>query len=160
MEAAERRHNPLINSATGARLLSASQLPLFKLRPPPGYGVLTTTGRRTGKRRSRCVRAVRRGDQAFLVAIKGRTGWLANIRAHPEVRLRIRGGSFEGIAREPRQAERERALEAYCEPLGWFEYLEYVNWRKGRPTPEGIRELHRAWFELGAPLVVELRAAS
>jgi hypothetical protein len=32
--------------------------------------------------------------------------------------------------------------------------------RKGRPTRAKIVELHRAWFEGGVPLVIELRAAS
>jgi deazaflavin-dependent oxidoreductase (nitroreductase family) len=60
------------------------QLPLFLLRPPAGYGVLTTTGRRTGKTRRRCVRAIKRGDRVYLVAIKGsRTGWLRNVLASP-----------------------------------------------------------------------------
>jgi deazaflavin-dependent oxidoreductase (nitroreductase family) len=140
-------------------MLSASQLPLFALRAPPGYGVLTTIGRKTGKSRSRCVRAVQRGDKAYLVAIRGSTTWLSNIRANPEVKLRTRGGSFGGTARELRESEREQAIEAYCEhPIGWFEYLEFVNWRRGCPTPARIRELHRTWFEQGAPLVVELRA--
>ena len=38
---------------TFGRILSASQLPYFQLRPPHDYGVLTTTGHKTGKRRSR-----------------------------------------------------------------------------------------------------------
>ena len=156
----ERKHNPAIQSKTGARLLSASQLPLFNMRPPRGYGVLTTIGRKTGKRRSRCVRAVRRDDKAYLVAIRGSTTWLSNIRANPEVQLRIRGGRFEGTARQLRESEREEAMKAYCgHPIGWFEYLEYLNWRKGRPTPAKIRELHRTWFEQGAPLVIELRSS-
>jgi deazaflavin-dependent oxidoreductase (nitroreductase family) len=153
----ERKRNPLINSAAGGRILSAAQLPLFTLRPPPGYGILTTTGRKTGKRRRRCVRAIRRGDRAYLVAIRGRTGWLRNIEAHPEVQLRLRGGTLNGVAREVRDSERREAMEAYCDtPPSPFEYLEYSVWRSERPTATRIRELHRTWFETGKPLVVEL----
>jgi hypothetical protein len=116
----------------GGRLLSASQLPLFWLRPPSGYGVLTTTGRKSGKRRRRCVRAVTDG-------VRGHTHW--------------------GTAREPRDAaERQRGMEVYSGgEVGSFERLEYRLWSQGRPTPERIRELHRSWFERGSPFVIELR---
>jgi deazaflavin-dependent oxidoreductase (nitroreductase family) len=153
----ERKRNPFLNSATGGRVLSALQLPLFLARPPTGYGVLTTHGRKSGKARRRCIRVVRRGDLAYLVAIKGvRTAWLKNIQADPKVRLRISGGSFAGTAREPADDEREAAAETYCELLSRFEYLEYRMWRRDRPSPAKIQALHRSWFETGAPLVVEI----
>ena len=94
----------------------------------------------------------------YLVAIKGgRTGWVRNALANPQVRLRVRGGNFAGVAREPEAAEFEAARTSYCEPVGLFEYAEYVTWRKGRPSREGIRQLHREWFDQGVPLIVELR---
>lgn len=154
----QRTRNPFINSPTGGRVLSALQLPLFMARPPAGYGVLTTRGRKTGKKRSRCVRVVKRGDKAYLVAIKGpRTAWLKNVRANPRVQLRIRAGRFSGTARETDASERQTALEAYSEPASpWFENLEYRMWREGTPTAARIETLHRTWFETGTPLVVEL----
>jgi deazaflavin-dependent oxidoreductase (nitroreductase family) len=154
----ERKHNPLVNTAVGGRTLSATQLPLFLLHPPPGYGVLTTTGRKSGNQRRRCIRAIRRGQTAYLVAIKGtQTGWLKNARANPEVLLRIRGGTYAGVARELVDAvERQEALEAYCETINRFEYLECMMWRKGRPTRSKIEELHRSWFEQGIPLAIDL----
>ena len=156
---AERRRNPFVQTHLGARLLSASQLPWFTFLPPKGFGVLTTTGRKTGKRRSRCVRAVRRGDRAYLVAIGGESNrWLKNIRANPEVRLRIRGGKFDGRARDLRDAaEREEAMAAYCGTVNAFDFLECRVHRKGRPTRSKVIELHRTWFEGGTPLVIELR---
>jgi deazaflavin-dependent oxidoreductase (nitroreductase family) len=154
----ERKHNPLVNTALGGRTLSATQLPFFLLHPPSGYGVLTTTGRRSGEQRRRCIRAIRRDQTAYLVAIKGdQTGWLKNIRANPEVRLRIRGGTFAGVARELVDgAERQEAMEAYCETVNPFEYLECAMWRRGRPTRSKIKQLHRSWFEQGIPLAVDL----
>jgi deazaflavin-dependent oxidoreductase (nitroreductase family) len=153
----ERKHNPFTGSPTGGRILSASQLPIFLLRPPHSYGVLTTRGRKTGKRRRRCVRAVRAGDRAYVVAIKGRTGWLRNIEANPEVQLRLRGGTFAGTARKIGDEEWAEAKGRYCgtKPR-LFERLEYRNWRTDRPTPERIRALHETWFDTGTPLVVEL----
>ncbi|MEK6278650.1 MAG: nitroreductase family deazaflavin-dependent oxidoreductase [Actinomycetota bacterium] len=136
------------------------QLPFFALRPPTGYGFITTTGRRTGRARRRCIRAIRRGDKAYLVAIKGaRTGWLKNIRANPDGRLQAPAGTYVGVAQELRgTAEEQEAMEAYCETVNRFEYLEYTMWRKGRPTPSKIKELYRTWFNDGMPLVVELDA--
>jgi len=154
----ERRRNPLIKSPIGARLLSSSQLPIFAIRPPNGYGILTTTGRASGKSRRRCVRAPRSGGRAYVVAIRGSavTAWAKNIKANPEVSLRLRGGRFPGRARELKQDERDEALRVYLEPRSFFERLEYRNWRPGRPTREGIDDLHRSWFERGTPFVVEL----
>src|SRR5687768_13396190 len=63
--AEDRKHNPFIRTPAGGRLLSALTLPGFMIRPPAGFGVLTTTGRRTGKARLKCVRAIRRGDKAY-----------------------------------------------------------------------------------------------
>jgi deazaflavin-dependent oxidoreductase (nitroreductase family) len=156
--AEERKKNPFVNSALGGKALSAMQLPFFVIRPPSGYGVLTTTGRKSGKARRRCVRAIRDGDKAYVVAIKGEiTGWLKNLRAEPNVRLRAPGGKFNGLAREPRdEAETERARQAYAEQVDAFSYLEYTMWRRGRPTRSKIQQLHREWFERGTPLVIEL----
>ena len=153
-----RKHNPLINSARGGRVLSALQRPWFTMRPPCGYGVLTTIGRVSGKPRYRCVRAVRRGNRVYLVAIKGmRTGWLRNALANPDVQLRIRSGKFGGAARKLRdEPERHLAKEAYYELLSPFEYLECANWLRGLPSRSRIRELHAGWFEQGVPLVIDL----
>lgn len=153
----DRTRNPFLNSPTGGRVLSTLQLPFFLARPPAGYGVLTTRGRMSGKARRRCVRVVRRGRLAYLVAIKGpRTAWVRNIEANPRVRLRVRGGTFAGTAREPADGERQVAADAYCELASRFEYLEYRMWRTDRPSPASIQALHRTWFETGMPLVVEL----
>jgi deazaflavin-dependent oxidoreductase (nitroreductase family) len=156
----ERIHNPFVRSATGGRVLSALMLPLFSLLPPRGFGVLTTTGRKTGKTRRRCVRAIRRGDNAFIVAIGGAsTGWARNARATPSVSLRIRGGTFAGRVRDfIDSAEAEQAKEAYCETLNAGDYAECTLHRRGRPTRSKIKELHRRWFEQGTPLVVELES--
>lgn len=156
---AERRRNRFVQRPRWAQILSAVMLPWFTIMPPKGCGVLTTTGRKTGKPRRRCVRAYRRGDKAYLVAISGEHNrWLKNIRANPNVRLRIPGGAFEGVARDLRdEAERAEAEAAFCEEVNRFDYLENRAHRKGRPTREKILELHRAWLEGGTPLAVDLR---
>jgi len=84
--------------------------------------------------------------------------WVWNIRANPNVRLRIRGGTFEGVARELKDlAEVEQAREAICETVNLFDYGECDVHLRGLPTRAKIEELHRYWFDTGIPLVVELR---
>jgi deazaflavin-dependent oxidoreductase (nitroreductase family) len=119
------------------------------------------TGRKTGKRRSRCVRIVRRGNRAYLVAIKGAgvTSWAKNVLANPQVRVRLPNGRFHGAAREIRAEERDEARQAYSADVHWFERLEWMNWRSEPFSPEKSRELHREWFDTGTPLVIELADA-
>ena len=167
----ERKRNPFTRSAAGGRTLSALMLPWFTVRPPSGFGVLTTTGRRTGKTRRKCVRVIRRGPKAYVVmlgpAMLERSGpgttsaWLWNIRANPSVRLRIGGGTFAGVARELEDGEqKQQAREAYCDAVHAFDYLECNFHLGGRPTRARIMQLHRHWFDTGVPLVVELVESS
>jgi deazaflavin-dependent oxidoreductase (nitroreductase family) len=162
------KHARLLRSARDGRLLSAMMLPLFVLRPPSGYGLITTTGRKTGKTRRKCVRVIRRGNRAYIVQLRppelamarpsAAAGWLWNIRANPSVRLRIRGGTFAGIARELKDpAELERAGEALCETVNLFDYGECDLHLRGLPTRAKIKDLHRYWFDTGIPLVVDLQ---
>jgi deazaflavin-dependent oxidoreductase (nitroreductase family) len=155
----ERRFNPFIQSLKGARVLSALQLPTYTLAPPPGTGVLTTRGRKTGKLRRKCVRVIRKGNRAYLVAIGGENlAWLKNIRANPKVRLRIPGGTYSGIVREPRgDGERQEAREAFIGTVVPWDYIECSFHRTGRPTKAKIQELHTLWFENGVPVIIDLR---
>ena len=152
------RRNPLTTMPLGARLLSASQLLWFSLLPPTGYGVLTTTGRKSGKPRRKCVRAVRHNDTVYLVSLRGPySAWMRNIRAQSQVKLRLERRTFEGRARPlTDDAERTLARELYCRQLSGFERLEYRMHRRGKPTPERIGDLHEHWFDVGTPLAVDL----
>jgi deazaflavin-dependent oxidoreductase (nitroreductase family) len=163
------KHTRTIRSARDGRLLSAAMLPFFLLRPPSGYGVITTTGRKTGKTRRKCVRVIREGDRAYLVQLRppelaierptATAGWLWNIRANPNVRLRIRGGNFAGIAREITDpAELEQARSAICDTVTLFDYGECDLHLRGLPTRAKIKKLHGYWFDTGIPLIVELRS--
>ncbi len=161
----ERKRNPFFRSPTGGRLLSAMMLPLFWLRPPAGFGVLTTTGRRTGKQRHKCIHAICDGNKAFVVMIRPSpdaiaaeriSAWVLNIRANHNVRLRIREGTFTGRARELSDpGERETAIRTYCAAVNPFDYVECVFHRGGFPTRAKIIDLHRSWFEHGVALVIE-----
>ncbi len=165
----ERKTNPFTRSSQGGRTLSAIMLPFFLLAPPIGFGVLTTTGRKTGKTRRKCIHVVCKGDKAYVIMIRPTSqaierdwisAWMLNIRANPEVSLRIRGGTFAGLARELREtSERQRAAEIYCTAVNRFDYAECAFHRSGRPTREKIEQLHRGWFEHGIPLEIELHTS-
>lgn len=162
------KHGRLMSSSKDGRVLSALMLPFFTVRPPSGYGVLTTTGRRTGKTRRKCIRVIRRGNKAYLVNLRlpekamsrpsTVSAWVWNIRSEPSVSLRIRGGTFAGIARELSEpAELEQARKALSETVNLFDYGECSVHLRGLPTRAKIRELHGYWFDTGIPLVIELR---
>jgi deazaflavin-dependent oxidoreductase (nitroreductase family) len=161
------KHKRLIRSARGGRLLSAMMLPFFLVRPPSGFGVITTTGRKTGKTRRKCIRVARRGNKAYIVQLRppevamtrpaAVAAWVWNIRSNPNVTLRIRGGMFAGVARELTEpAKLAEAREALCETVNLFDYGECNVHLRGLPTRSKIKELHRYWFDTGIPLVVHL----
>lgn len=166
IERVERKRNPFTKSSGGGRMLSALMFPL-SVRSPRGFGVLTTKGRKTGKWRRKCVHPVRDGEKVYIVMLRPTpaavaenhiAGWLLNIRAEPQVQLRMHGGSFTGRARELHDpAEIERARAVYCGTVNPFDYMECSFHRGGLPTRTKIEELHRGWFATGVPLVVELQ---
>jgi deazaflavin-dependent oxidoreductase (nitroreductase family) len=147
----------LTTTASGGQLLSKLQAPLFLAFPPRGFGVLTTTGRKSGRARRTCVRAVRDGSTVYVVAIGGqRTGWLRNLSANPQLKLRIRGGTFRGVARELEHDEADRARKLYSSYTGLFEYLESLAHMPGRPRRQRLAEMHQHWFDTGSPIAVDL----
>jgi deazaflavin-dependent oxidoreductase (nitroreductase family) len=162
------KHRRLLRTGRDGRILSALMFPLLRWAPQAGYGVLTTIGRKTGKPRRKCVRVVRRDDRAYLVALHpphltltnptAVQAWVHNIRANPHVRLQIRGGNLDGIAREIVDAdERERALSALCEAVYLGDYGECALHLRGWPTRAKIQELHRYWFKTGIPVAIDLK---
>jgi deazaflavin-dependent oxidoreductase (nitroreductase family) len=61
--------------------------------PLPGYALLETTGRKSGKRRRTPVGDGHIGNQFWLVAEHGmKAGYVRNIEHEPHVRLRLRDG--------------------------------------------------------------------
>jgi hypothetical protein len=126
----QHKRNFFTTTPMGGRILSALMLPWFLTKPPSGYGVLTTIGRRSGKRRPRCVRAVRSGGRIFLVAIPGR-----------EI-------TDEG--------ERRQAIDAFCGQLYRFDYLAYQQHWPGQPTDASIRKLLQSWFRDGTAVAIDI----
>jgi deazaflavin-dependent oxidoreductase (nitroreductase family) len=165
------KHRRLIRSARDGRLLSALMLPWLMAWPGAGYGVITTTGRRTGKTRRKCIRVIRGGSKAYIVSLRppelalvrpsAAAAWVWNIRSNPNVKLRVRGGTFTGHARELTDPEElAEARAAFCEKVTLSDYGECALHLRGLPTRAKIEELHRYWFDTGIPLVVDLRSSS
>lgn len=163
------KHRRLLRTGRDGRILSALMLPLLRMSPPAGYGVLTTTGRKTGKQRSKCLRVIRRGDRAYLVGLRPPHtavtrpdvvhAWIRNIRANPDVRLRLRDGTFDGVAREiTDDGELATARAALCDTVNLVDYDECMLHMRGLPSRAKIQELHRYWFDTGIPVVIELKA--
>jgi deazaflavin-dependent oxidoreductase (nitroreductase family) len=161
------KHRRVMRSGRDGRALSALMLPLVRWSPPTGYGVLTTTGCKTGKARSKCVRVIRHGDHAYLVALRPPHlavarpnivhAWVRNIRANPTVRLRIPGGTFDGVAREiTNAAELQLARTLICDTVNATDYSECTLHLRGLPTRTKIQELHCYWFDTGIPVVIDL----
>jgi deazaflavin-dependent oxidoreductase (nitroreductase family) len=169
-EAARReapKHARLLKSSRDGKVLSALMLPFYAMATPPGHGVLTTIGRKSGKRRRKCIRAIRSGDKAYAVmlrppalAIKHPTAvaaWVLNIRTDPNVQLKLGRRTYRGIAREIRDpAELEAARAAICETVHLIDYGEADLHLRGHPTRSKIKQLHRYWFETGVPIVIDL----
>jgi deazaflavin-dependent oxidoreductase (nitroreductase family) len=66
----------------------------------PGYVLIETTGRRSGQRRHNVVGMHIEGDVGWVVAEQGRhAGYVRNLEAHPNVRVRIRGRWRDATAR-------------------------------------------------------------
>ena len=60
---------------------------------PPGYALLETAGRKTGKPRRTPVGDGRVGNQFWIVAEHGmKAGYVRNLVRHPRVRLKLREG--------------------------------------------------------------------
>lgn len=154
------RRNPLTTTFTGARVLNTFQVPWFTMLPPRGFGVLTTIGRRSGKTRRTCVRAIRNADRVYLVSLTGSgAAWFLNMTANPHVKLRIRDGSLDGLAHaitDP--AELEEGRRVYSGTVHRFDHIEYRMHRTGAPSGEKIRALHEKWYTDGTPVVIELSA--
>jgi len=153
--------NPLAGSKFYARLGNLVTRPLWSILPaPPGFGIITTVGRRSGKPRPKSVRAIRQGDVVYLIAMMGeRAAWVRNVRAHPEVSLRLGREILKGSVREITDpSERARAMHAYTTTVVPADYVDYAAYHWGLPTRSKIVRAHQQWFEEGIPLVVHIES--
>lgn len=151
--------NPFAGSKGYARLSNLFIVPLFSLLPVPrGFVLLTVTGRRSGKRRKRPIRAVHRDDKLHAVAMLGeRSDWLRNVRKEPRVVVKLGGRGYAGVAREVgNPAEREAAIEAYVQEVVPADYIDYASYHWSWPTRRKIQEAHLRWASEGVMVDIDI----
>jgi deazaflavin-dependent oxidoreductase (nitroreductase family) len=79
----------------------------------PRLLLLTTTGRRTGRRRTCGLNYARDGSTVYVVSGYGMTGWYRNLLADPRVEVRIGRDRWVGLARPVTgRDERRHALRS------------------------------------------------
>ncbi len=151
--------NPFALSRWFHRLGNAFVAPLFRLGPmPAGFALLTVTGRKTGRPRTRPVRAIRRDDTLYAVALLGeRSDWLRNTRAKPEITVKLGSRQFEARVRELADpAERDTAADLFAREVMPFDYVDYAGYEWGVPTRSCIRDAHRRWLQKGTLVAIDL----
>jgi deazaflavin-dependent oxidoreductase (nitroreductase family) len=91
--------------------------------------LLTTTGAKSGQRRTLPLVAVPSEDRVIVIASnygqRHNPAWYHNLKAHPQATMALHGSTREVTARELEGEERERwyALGVECYP-GWIAYRE------------------------------------
>ena len=76
--------------------------------------VITTTGRKTGRRHSTPISYLRDGEAIFAINPRGRSNWYKNVLANPAVTLNIRGRDIQARGeRVTDEAEIVRIFEQY-----------------------------------------------
>jgi len=151
--------NPFAKSRWYHKLSNIFVAPGFRLLPMPrGFVLLTVTGRRTGLTRRRPVRAVRRDNTFYAVAVLGeRSDWLRNVRANPTMGLKVGGRTHEGQAREVADAgEREEAGRLYAEQVFPYDYIDYPTVHWAWPGRRAIVKAHRQWLRNGVLVAIDL----
>jgi proline iminopeptidase len=103
--------------------------------------LLTTTGRKTGDKRTVPLIYATDGDRFVIVASKGGApedpGWYRNIEKTPEVELQVKDEVFRARARKAQGEERERLWRKANEV--WPHYDEYAT-RTDREIPVVVLE--------------------
>jgi deazaflavin-dependent oxidoreductase (nitroreductase family) len=151
--------NPFSESKTFHKIGHLTNTTPLRLLPTPrGYAIITTIGQKSGKPRTRALRAVRDGRNVYAVALLGeKTAWLANIKANPSVTIRLGSKTFAATARRVTDPdERARAENAYRPVAGWYDWFDYMNFAWSIPTRGRLLAAHDRWFESGTVVAFDL----
>jgi len=151
--------NPFQRSRWYHKISNMTSARMFRVQAMPrGFVLLTVTGRKTGKRYYRPIRAVRIGDTFYASAILGEgSDWLRNVRKNPQVSLKHGRKTVPATAREVTDAaEAERATKEYVESVYPFDRIDYpiVDW--WLPTRGAIVKAHRDWLERGKLVALDV----
>src|SRR5262245_32502323 len=91
--------------------------------------LLTTTGAKSGQRRTNPVMYLREGDRLFIFASKAgaptHPAWYHNLLAHPEVTVEIGAQTYDAVATPVTGEERDRIYATWAQSYPQFrEYQE------------------------------------
>jgi deazaflavin-dependent oxidoreductase (nitroreductase family) len=87
--------------------------------PLAGSRILEVKGRKSGEWRPTPVNPLQFDGKRYLVAPRGNTQWVRNVRVNPGARLSLRGRSEEITAVEVPESERPPIIRAYLEKWKW-----------------------------------------
>ncbi|RJP47963.1 MAG: nitroreductase family deazaflavin-dependent oxidoreductase [Anaerolineaceae bacterium] len=114
-----------------------------KTLPSQSYCYLTTTGRVTGHPHEIEIWFGMIGDTIYLLSGGGeKSDWVKNMRAQPQVEVRIAKKKFTGQARFALDAEEESRVRRLLA-------AKYQGWREGRQLSE--------WARTALPVAIELK---
>lgn len=103
--------------------------------------LLTTTGRRTGAKRTTPVILVETNDARWLVSPYGKVAWVHNVRANPEVTLR-RGRTTETVrAEEVGPEDAAPVLQRYLRSVRVT--APFFDAKRGDPVEKFVEEAPR-----------------
>jgi deazaflavin-dependent oxidoreductase (nitroreductase family) len=98
--------------------------------------LLTTTGRRTGRKRTVPLLYLPTGEDFVVVASKGgmstHPAWYLNLRADPRVVVEVHGRTLPALARDATEAERE---SVWPRLVASYEHFESYRMRTQRIIP-------------------------
>ncbi|HEV2127148.1 MAG TPA: nitroreductase family deazaflavin-dependent oxidoreductase [Thermomicrobiales bacterium] len=103
---------------------------------PAGAQVLEARGRKSGKLQTVPVNPIEVGGQRYLVAPRGETQWVRNVRAAGEGTLRVGGRSERIAGREIPDADKPPVLRAYLD-----KYYRQVGAQFGVPKDVTLDQL-------------------
>lgn len=96
--------------------------------------LITTTGAKSGKKRTTPIVYTKDGDNVVIIASKGGAptspDWFHNLVANPGVTVELPGEKFEARARVPEDPERERLYRAQAALMPNFAEYEKATTRK------------------------------
>jgi deazaflavin-dependent oxidoreductase (nitroreductase family) len=112
--------------------------------PSLSYCYLTTTGRVTGRPHEIEIWFGMEGDTIYLLSGNGdKSDWVQNMRANPQVKVRIAKKHFTGQVRFVIEAEEEARARRLLA-------AKYQGWREGRKLSE--------WARTALPVAIALTA--
>lgn len=104
--------------------------------------LLTTTGRKTGRKRTTPVTLVVSGTDRFLVAPYGAVSWVKNVRSQPRVSIRRGSRVEELVARELDGQAAGPVLKAYL-AMGRFVVQPFFDVKAADPVDRFVVEADR-----------------